>query len=225
MARLSMSQSVAFMILCGAEIHRLWRELGFSHGGKRARATLQGANVGPLTIEVMAERYAGISRRSAFRYRAMAEAARKRIPQLDSELLLNTPLGQLPELRQRALLDAVHKVTDGETAQQLMWDWGIAKPPQGAAATGGWMGVPKRKLTPEEESAALRALSLRDAKALADSAAQFGSKYMLLENDHAANLADLLATIATAIRSWLATPAHQRDPHQAEAELKRALCP
>lgn len=120
MVKMSFAQGAAFMILCGAELHRLKKELGETRGK-------HGKSNNVVTFSELANKYAGVTSMTAWRYEQMFQAAKKRVPLLNAEELLNTPLGLLPELKQQKLLEAVNKVTDGYTAQQLMWDWGIAK--------------------------------------------------------------------------------------------------
>ena len=48
-------------------------------------------------------------------------------------------------------MKAVHKMADGHTYQQLAWELGIAKLPQGSGATGGARVSKKAKLSPEEQ--------------------------------------------------------------------------
>ncbi len=133
-AKLSFAQGAAFMVLAGVELLRLKKELGVKRGGNRKD---QSQNVLTLNWREAVEQNCGFSYQTGLNYMAMAEAAKKRIPLLSTLPLLTTPLGELPELQQSQLLESTRKVTDGHTAQQLMWDWGIAKKPQGSAATGG----------------------------------------------------------------------------------------
>jgi len=52
--------------------------------------------------------------------------------------LLQTPAHLLSPEKQKHLLQAVHKLTDGATVQQLYLDFGITKKPQGGGVVGGY---------------------------------------------------------------------------------------
>jgi hypothetical protein len=144
MAKMSMAQSAAFMILAGAELERLHH----AHAVKPGQPKKNSPNVGGILWGDLVKRELGIGEETARRYRLMFKAAKKRVPMLNAEELLSTPIGELPELRQQNLLAAVRKVTDGATAQQLMFDWNLAKRPQGSGAKGGDTGG-TGKVTPE----------------------------------------------------------------------------
>ena len=135
-AKTSMAVSAACMILAGVELLRLHKLHGVKRGGDR-RSADQTRNDSGLKWPELVKRELGIGDDTARNYMAMAEAARKRVPELNSEWLLGTPLLDMPEMQREELLAKVQKVTDGQTARQLMWDWGIAKKPHGSGATGG----------------------------------------------------------------------------------------
>jgi hypothetical protein len=126
MVRASFAQGAAFMILCGVELIRLQKEFGETRGGDHRKQKFQ-----TETLAELVEKHTGISKTTAWRYKEMAKAAKKRIPLLDAAELLSTPVGQLPDLRRKQLYSAVKKATDSQTATQLMMDWGICKKPPG----------------------------------------------------------------------------------------------
>lgn len=175
-AKASMAQGVAFMVLAGAELERLHKLYGIRPGRPALNSPNAGginsANAGGSWAEVI-KRELGIGEETARRYREMFKAARKRVPLLDADELLDTPMRDMPELKQKQLLAAVQKVTDGQTAQQLMWDWGMAKKPQGSAARGGVRtpkGDAEPKLGPAEAAAELARKQTDDLIALLDEA-------------------------------------------------------
>ncbi len=120
------------MILAGGELERLHRLHGVRSGRPDNSRNGAGIKWGDLV-----KRECGVSEDTANRYRAMFAGAKKRVPMLNVPELLGTPLGQLPEPKRQQLLAAVHKATDGKTGQQLMWDWNLAKRPQGSEVRGG----------------------------------------------------------------------------------------
>lgn len=142
-AKLAMAQSAAFMVLAGAELERLFKTTNRQQGRHLSR--VKGEN-----WDELCQRELGISESTAWRYREMFKAAKKRVPLLNAAQLLDTPLRDLPELKQAQLLEAVQKVTDGETPRQLMMEWGITKKPQGSGATGGKREGAGRKATDAE---------------------------------------------------------------------------
>ena len=81
--------------------------------------------------------------RTAQRYIALAIGVKNKALQHNikdtSELipLLRTPVDELSPKNQEHLLYLVHKLTDGQTVQQLYMDFGITKAPQGSGAKGG----------------------------------------------------------------------------------------
>lgn len=127
-AKTSMAASAAFMILAGVELIRLHKLHGVRRGGDRKSAD-QTARACGLKWDKVVEQELGIGESTARKYMAMAEAARERMLDLNSERLLNTPISEMPEMEREELIARVQKCTDGQTAQQLMWEWGIAKPP------------------------------------------------------------------------------------------------
>ena len=149
-AHLHTAAAAAFMVLLGVELKRLRVQFRPRRGGDR-RLQYQSFNAETLiSWEDRIQSELGISKTTAWRFEAMAEAAKKRIAELNADELLTTPICQLTEPRRAAILQAVHKVTDGQTAQQLMLDWGIAKKPQGSGCVGGNKNGRPSNLSAEE---------------------------------------------------------------------------
>ncbi|MBI4024821.1 MAG: hypothetical protein HY360_07545 [Verrucomicrobia bacterium] len=158
MAKLSFSQGAAFMILTGFELKRLYKLHGIRRGKPR-----NCRNVAIIKWEPLIKRELQISLDTALRYMQMADAAKKRLPNINADELLSTPLKDLPDLRRQTLIASVQKITDGETAQQLMWDWGIAKKPIGHRLMDGSLDRswhPRKPVTPEELARAEEQASL-----------------------------------------------------------------
>jgi hypothetical protein len=127
LARLSMAQSCAHMVLAGVELraakkdvkHGEWTNLFIDADHKNARA---------CAFEM--------SIRTAQKYMEMADAAKRNIPELRT-LNGEQSLADLPKEQQEKIVKAICKVADGSTYQQLALEWGIAKKPRGAGARGG----------------------------------------------------------------------------------------
>jgi hypothetical protein len=128
-AGLCMAQSTAFMILAGFELlalrklakHGTW-EKNFPERGK-----VKSGNVSTFAFSYDTARY----------YMAAAERAKKHIKALHGIPIAEMTLGQLSTEQRAIVLKAVHKTCDGQTFQQLAWDWGFAKKPRAAGALGG----------------------------------------------------------------------------------------
>lgn len=128
MARLSMAQSCAFMILAGFELialkkqakHGEWEKLFPEPGSKSARACVF-----------------QMALRTAQKYMGLADAAKKHVSELKGLPIGDVPLWQLADAQRDIVLKAAHKSGDGQTYQQLAWDWNLAKRPQGSGARGG----------------------------------------------------------------------------------------
>lgn len=149
LARLSMAQSCAYMVLAGVELraakkdvqHGEWTHLFIDSDPKNARA---------CAFEM--------SIRTAQKYMEMAEAAKRNIPELMA-LCGNQSLADLPEEQREKIVKAIRKVADGSTYQQLALEWNIAKKPLGSGARGGHRPGDKDKDvtlegdTPEERAA------------------------------------------------------------------------
>lgn len=211
MARISAAQSVAFMILCGHELNRLHKALGFERGRPSADKSANGCR---FKFGDLAERFAGVSERTARNYRAMADAAKKRIPQLNAEELLQTPLAELPELRQQELLQAVHKATDGQTAQQLMWDWGLAKGAPYARGRKPGSGNEPKALSFGEQAALHTEAAERDWLRIDRELVAYRAEFIHLPDVAVEAQIHVLDLALKARRAWL----KHRAPHDRDVE-------
>lgn len=139
-ARVAAGQSAAFMVLMGAELERLFKSHGKTHGGARKGSSLQPES---LKWEDIVKAHVGCSEAQAWRAREMFKASRKRVDLLNGQELLSTSIAEMPVAKQEAMLKAVSKVTDGKSAAELMREFGISKKEQGGAAKGGDTRKPK----------------------------------------------------------------------------------
>ncbi|MBI5768739.1 MAG: hypothetical protein HZA93_13155 [Verrucomicrobia bacterium] len=133
-ARVAAGQSAAFMVLMGAELERLFKTYGKSHGGARNGSSFQAES---LKWAEVVQQHVGCSEAQAWRAREMFKGAKKRVALLDGQALLTTSIADMPEEKQEKMLRAVAKVTDGKTAAEVMREFGITKKEQGGAAKGG----------------------------------------------------------------------------------------
>ena len=217
-AKVAAAQSVAFMILCGHELNRLHKELGFERGRPSAEKC---ANGGTIKFEDLAERYAGLPPRTAYRWRELAREARKRIPLLDAEEMLSTPLAMLPEPRQENLLKAVQKATDGKTAQQLMWDWGLATgAPHARGRKPGDGGRPNRgNLSVADQAEIMREAAHRDWVQIHEVLAYYGASFTHLDDVEIEIQLALLRAAVKARQTWL----KERAPHNRNLDAVKAI--
>lgn len=125
-AMIAAAQSAGWLVLAGAELIR--RKKALKHG----------------EWEGWVEAHCEYNIRTAQKYMGLAEGVRDKMlkeaskTNADSFLkLLSTPAHQLDDAAQLTLLKSVHKLTDGQTLQQLYLDFGIVKKPQGSALKGG----------------------------------------------------------------------------------------
>lgn len=152
-------QSCAHLIMAGHQLIQLRKEVGhgnwmplFTDAAKR----LKGSNY-------ESSRNFDFSVDWANRLIKMAEASKKQIPQL-ADLPFDSNLRDWSATDLQTLRESVAKRADGETFQQLSWDWGLAKLPQGhgLVGKGNRAGGPKKTDGDDDVDAALE-LERQDA--------------------------------------------------------------
>lgn len=120
-------------ILLGAELLRVKTVLNIGRGGDR-KSKPQNAG---LKWEEIVKQQTGLSADTCDRLMKLAEAGKRFIPVLTDPDVVEKPFSDLPEDRQKAIRQAIAKVSDGSTMQQLMLDFGVVKakkpnlPPKG----------------------------------------------------------------------------------------------
>jgi hypothetical protein len=196
---LAMAQGACWLVLAGVELARQKKEAGRGNW------------------EQWVEENCEFNIRTAQRYMALAEGVRSRA--LGKYLgkttvvsfleLLEKPPGSLSPEQQIMLLKSVHKLTDGETVQELYLDFGIISK---AKMLGGKQESTKEKLTPEEQQAQWEKAAREDFIALANGLQEIGEKWKVptvteAELEHAAELAE---QSAAQIRAWLRLPKSKR---------------
>lgn len=142
LARASMAQSCAYMILAGVELialkkdaeHGTWQTLFADRAGKSKNA---------FTF--------GFTYQTAQNYMRLADAARKNVPALKELCAGEKPLSLMEPEQREKIVKAVQKAGDGNTYKDLATEWGLVKKPAGARSSdnerGGGDG---EKLSPEE---------------------------------------------------------------------------
>ena len=128
------SGALAITVLLGAEFQRLHKLFGVRRGGDRR----SNPHVAGLKWSELVERETGLSEDTAARYMQRAAEARKRLPDFEkiAERLFATPLADLPEVEIVEMIERTRAALPTESAQQLMWDWGLVAR-KGGAKLGG----------------------------------------------------------------------------------------
>jgi hypothetical protein len=147
-ARLSMAQSCAFMILAGFELVALKKST--KHGQWQTLFPVDSKNRNAAVFDFSID--------SAQRYMGLAVGAKAHIQALRGVPIGDVPLSQLSADARDIVLRAAHKSGDGQTYQQLAWDWGLAKKHGSHSAKGGNNGG--QAAPPTAEKAAQEAYAL-----------------------------------------------------------------
>jgi hypothetical protein len=143
LARLSMAQSCAYMILAGMELlalkadaeHGTWEKLFADHRSGKSR------NVSTFAF----------SYDSARNYMRLADGAKKNVPALRELCSSDVPLSQMPDEQRDKIVAAVRKAGDGNTYKDLALEWGLVKkPPGNGGGSQGGSESPAETLTPEQ---------------------------------------------------------------------------
>jgi hypothetical protein len=121
-------------LLLGHELNRLKVEAGAKHGGDR-KSSSQTANLIPW--DELVEAQTGLSYDTCQRCMKLAEAAKKHIPLLTAEDVLNKPFSALPEQRQKQVIKTLEKAADGRSMSQMMLDFGAWKEKKAKAPPAG----------------------------------------------------------------------------------------
>ncbi len=121
LAGLHLAASTAAQVLAGMELIDLHQ----SHKGRGRRSDL--SHDGTSWDDRLTE--AGVTRTTAYRWMDMAKAARKRLAKDNTDLaaLLDQPPAAMTEIERETLKRAVHKITDGATQSEFMFELGITR--------------------------------------------------------------------------------------------------
>lgn len=127
---------VACQLLAGLELIGLYKKYGIKRGGDRR----SNPNHLGLKWEDLVKKQLGISDETARNWMGMAKAAAPRLKKIGG--FKDLPLLELaphawPENQQQLLEKAVHKITDGKTQLEFMFELGIAKKPHGHRLVDG----------------------------------------------------------------------------------------
>ncbi len=196
--------AAALFVMLGFELKRLHKFFGIRAG--RPLESNSAAQCGIKSWAELIKRELGISETWARQAMAAAEANRDILPATDVEELLNTPFGQLPELRRSQILEDIKSKIQAPSVRQLLLDLEIVKP----AFRGGDTSAFRKKLSSEQE----RELWLASCKA------DFAEVLMGLDrlqlkqlwkapsipDSHLEDAADLLAQMTRDFRAWIKLP-------------------
>lgn len=123
-SKLHSSLGCCAMVMAGAEILRLQKELKIDGSGG---ANSHAGNLLPegTTWVQLVEQHTGMSKSTVYRYRDMAIAAAKKVKGLAA--LIDLPAAEITAAQREQIAKAVNKVIDGHTATELFREWGLAK--------------------------------------------------------------------------------------------------
>jgi hypothetical protein len=160
---------------------------------------------------------AGISEDTARNWMRMAEGIKGKWRKLgvadQVKALMSVPPSQWNDEEAKLIQSAVHKVTDGKTQLEFMWELGIAKKPQGSGATGRAPGEGgRKKLTMSETAELLKAGALADWEGIAKLIGAYKDKFLLLTDADVTAQIALLERQLNARKAWLKQPRDARAP-------------
>lgn len=123
---------LAGQVLLGAELQRLKKELGFTHGGKRKKASCQSGNL-KTWKEHMAQEMPDLPWRTADRFIQLADGARnklKKLGQTKALALFDKPGSELDDAQQDQLRRFTTNICFGETQASILEDLKMARGPK-----------------------------------------------------------------------------------------------
>lgn len=204
----------ACRVMVGFELIALRQGLGVRRGGDRGSGA--NPNCSGLNWETFVRQEVGISDDTASTYIRMAEAVKprlKRLPGIGALIrsILETPIGQLTDDQSKLLADAVHKVADGKTQLEFMFELGIAKLPQGSAAKGGNLGGGRPARDPIADREALEAMARGDWLKVMNTLQVARTNFTLLTEEERRAILAALNTYVAAIKRWDSAPESARN--------------
>ena len=120
---------LAGQVILGMQLQAIKKALGFKNGGDRRSECQRGTLIQTWEDHLKAE--LGITKRTAYRFERLAEAARTKMKKLGGQkhalALLNTSPADLDEENRKVLETLVHKITDGQTQKSLLEDLTLVK--------------------------------------------------------------------------------------------------
>lgn len=149
----TINRAAVWQILIGEELRRLKVKFDIRNGGDRKSESHSETLISWDSL--LAAEVPGLSRATAFRYMALAEAAKKNLAPLRKQLAANAPAEKL--------VATLQKATGGKSARELLAEWSEDEEDETAGdegstrkvhALGGGKGG--KKATTEEANAQLR---------------------------------------------------------------------
>ncbi len=225
--------TAVMVVLLGSELKRLHK----LHGIRRGRPSANSQSDLGIKWEELVKREMDFSDETARNYMALAEQAKIRVPEFAAiaEELLRTPIADLPEVRRAELAERTRNLLPSDSAQQLSWDWGIAKPPANPRGGNRHPRCPhceanlrsaqavvcpscRQPLVPAEEPktheemlAEGRQAMLEFVALVVDHPAWETGAWKLLEDPLLVKFHTLLSKRAREVEQHVKTPVHQRE--------------
>lgn len=204
--------SLACQVMAGFSLNELREHYG-SQQGKRSDLTSPNDSA-KLGFQELVREKCGISDDTARNWMKMAEGVKslwKKLPARDRlKALMSLPPSQWTEDDSKLIADATHKITDGRTQLEFMWELGCAKKPSGNPNASG---KGSRKLTAEEQRLKAVELALEDSGMMGKWVSASNHSFMLTaaENDLEINAQIAVLEFALKVRrKYLAVPRAQR---------------
>ena len=152
---LTIRLTLAQQVFLGCELERIKKELGFTHGGKRKKASGQTGHLKTWEAHLEAE-MPDLPRRTADRIITTYHAARAKLKKLGHAkgiALFDQSPDKLTNTQRKQLKDITDKITDGETQVSLLEDLKIIKG-QRETTIGGAVTKSTKKTKPTMEQLA-----------------------------------------------------------------------
>lgn len=199
-------------VMLGFELIALQKD--HAQPGKRTDLTGTSSHDGKRSFVELLEAELKISSSSAYRFMDMAKASAtrlKKLPELRDFNPLGVPLLEWKPAHRDALQQGVRKLTDGQTQKEFAEQLGLWKVPQGQNG-GNANPVPRRKLSLEEQAAALKEAATKDWQTLAELLLAYGAHFVALSDEDVTVQTAILEEALTARKTWLRQPLTARDP-------------
>lgn len=215
---------VACQVMAGFELIEAKKRLGFVQGGRRKAATeCPWKDWGDFVRSGC-----GISDDTARTWMQMAEALRPRLRKLPGmgalmRDLVSRPLAELTQPQRQLLCESVEKLADGKSQMEFLFELGLAKKPQGAAAKGGDVGSASGAGAKAPATAEAMLLCAReDWGRIASAILASKESFTLLEDPELLRLQDVLENLLAEVKVWNATPKAARTADLV-AQIREAL--
>ena len=213
--------SLACQVMAGFTLSEL-REF-YAQPGKRTDLTSPNDSA-RLGFQELCRKHCGISDDTARNWMKMAEGVKslwKKLPAREKlKALMSVPPSQWTEDDSKLIADATHKVTDGKSQMEFMWELGCAKKPSGNP-NAGEHGKGSRKLTLAEQAEAEKLHVADIMNRIMVDLDSLAGRFAVCTDMECEVFDGVLMKHSKAIKAWLAMPKNHRQPAVIAALFKR----